>query len=299
MAWLYAVPYEQFLDPADAIYANAWTLAFVSAWRVLLISRVLSVIWSARYWKVLCLVLLFADVAVFIGTRLSPAPMVDFMGGFQHTPEEEALAELNLTALMWSVLLAPVLLIAALVAWVKFKGTWSVEGPRERVAPTVWALPAVAFLALAPALWLMQPEQRLRHRVEQSLRAGRIEDGLREMSAHERHEFPRVWDPPPRLAFEDRSPTMDDIRAALAAGGQASWVRALYLEKSLRLIMREHYGVPWVTSLAELLEYERTHTTPGQIDHLRFHLEHDERLTSDQRDALRRCIERLEQPPPK
>jgi hypothetical protein len=31
MAWLYAIPYERFMTPVDAVAANLWTLAFVSS----------------------------------------------------------------------------------------------------------------------------------------------------------------------------------------------------------------------------------------------------------------------------
>ncbi|MFI5402219.1 MAG: hypothetical protein ACHQ1G_04720, partial [Planctomycetota bacterium] len=44
MAWLYAVPYERFLSPADAMAANLLTLGLVSVWRVALMVRVLVVL---------------------------------------------------------------------------------------------------------------------------------------------------------------------------------------------------------------------------------------------------------------
>src|SRR5678815_281742 len=49
MAWLYAIPYERFLSPVQAVEANLWTLAFVSLWRVLLMSRVLAVLYRAAF----------------------------------------------------------------------------------------------------------------------------------------------------------------------------------------------------------------------------------------------------------
>jgi len=294
MAWLYAVPYEQFLPPADAIRANAWTLALVSAWRVLLVARALSVIWGARFWTVLCIVLLFADVVVFLGAAYAPAPMVDFMGGFQYTPEETALADLNFAAHFWSLFLLPAACTAALVGWAKFKGAWSVGSPDRRVHPTVWALPAAAFLALAPGVAIMQPEQRLRYRVEELLCTERVDEGLREMSRHERRMFPRVWDPPPRVAFHDSSPPMEQVRAALAEGGQSPWVRAIYLEKSLRCVVREHYYSVRSSTVAGIVGYEHADPTPELVEQLRFHFAHDERLTDDERAALGSYMERLQ-----
>jgi hypothetical protein len=61
MAWLYAIPYERFLSPVQAVEANLWTLAFVSLWRVLLMSRVLAVLYRAAFIPLLLLVLVFSD----------------------------------------------------------------------------------------------------------------------------------------------------------------------------------------------------------------------------------------------
>ena len=90
-AWLYAVPYERFLTPVEAVNANTWTLALVAVWRVALITRVLAVIWGARYMTVLFIVLFFADAALVAGTLLAPMPVVDFMGGMEQSPADTAL----------------------------------------------------------------------------------------------------------------------------------------------------------------------------------------------------------------
>jgi hypothetical protein len=42
LAWLYAVPVERFLSPADAVRANLWLLGIVALWRVVLMVRVVS-----------------------------------------------------------------------------------------------------------------------------------------------------------------------------------------------------------------------------------------------------------------
>jgi hypothetical protein len=53
LAWLYAIPYERFLDPLAATNANLATLALVSAWRVALMVRVAVVLMGMPFWSAL------------------------------------------------------------------------------------------------------------------------------------------------------------------------------------------------------------------------------------------------------
>src|SRR5688500_10981748 len=61
LAWLYAIPVERFLDAGDATRANLCLLGIVSLWRVLVITRVASVLWSVAFGAALQPVMLFAD----------------------------------------------------------------------------------------------------------------------------------------------------------------------------------------------------------------------------------------------
>src|SRR5688572_9882644 len=49
LALLYAIPVERFFDAADATRANLVLLGIVSLWRVLLITRVASVLWQSPF----------------------------------------------------------------------------------------------------------------------------------------------------------------------------------------------------------------------------------------------------------
>jgi hypothetical protein len=51
LAWLYGIPYERFVNDVDAAQANVWTLELVSLWRVLLISRVVSVLTPCSFFS--------------------------------------------------------------------------------------------------------------------------------------------------------------------------------------------------------------------------------------------------------
>ncbi|MEZ6235373.1 MAG: hypothetical protein R3B68_14395 [Phycisphaerales bacterium] len=63
MAWLYGVPYERWMSERDAVDANVLTLAFVSAWRVALSARVLSLLFGMRGWSAIVATLLFSGAA--------------------------------------------------------------------------------------------------------------------------------------------------------------------------------------------------------------------------------------------
>jgi hypothetical protein len=49
LAWLYAIPVERFLSAGDATTVNLNFLACVSLWRVILITRVLSILFTASF----------------------------------------------------------------------------------------------------------------------------------------------------------------------------------------------------------------------------------------------------------
>ncbi len=180
-------------------------------------------------------------------------------------------------------------------------------------AHAVAALPALAPITLAahtPAGWtqslheaaaavllaLFLPEQRRRFEVDRLLRTDPAA-GMAYMSRFERNDFPPIWDPPPRLAFGERSPTIAAIHEALLADAAARpWVRALLLDKSWRFL--GHTGdLPSVAiDPDELVRWiDRTTAAPEFVDAVRFHADHDERLTPQARDALHRW---LTSPPP-
>jgi hypothetical protein len=72
LAWLYGIPYEAFLSPVEAVRANLWTLALVSAWRVALMVRVVSVVFNIRVRAAVPLVMLVADIAALTALHLVP-----------------------------------------------------------------------------------------------------------------------------------------------------------------------------------------------------------------------------------
>lgn len=51
------------------------------------------------------------------------------------------------------------------------------------------------------------------------------------MSAHEPGDFPPHWDPPPRVAYRERTPDITDVQEHLDVLAVKPWVRAIYVDK--------------------------------------------------------------------
>ena len=234
LAWLYAIPYERFLSPGDATSANLWTLALVALWRVLLMVRVVSVTTNRHPVGSFFIVLAFGDAVALIAAFVMPMPVLSFMGGIRLSDSEQAIQGATLLVRFFGILAAPVLGIGALIA-LGFGISTSVTPTRNSgsapVAKPLWIL-AIASVAV----WFLffpwaQREQLNRTRATGDLQAGRIEEALDFMSAHQRSDFPPMWDPPPRLGYGENKPHVLDVMEAIVAHPPADWVRSAYVEK--------------------------------------------------------------------
>lgn len=294
MAWLYAVPYEHFLTPVEAVGANAWTLAGVSAWRVLLMTRVISVLWGASPLRTWFVVMVFADAVVLAAAALSPMPVIDVMGGLQRAPEEEAAADLNFALLFFAVLSAPVWLIGAIIAGVRLSGAWRVTPAKAGVSPAVYLALAVVFSAMGVLLARFQPHQYRRHEATQLLLT-EPGAGMAYMSRFERWDFPPVWNPPPRDDHGETKPAIHAIRAALRDGAALRpWVRELFLDKSWRFRIEGWGRLPAIGDVPSWRAGRALpeKPSPQMVEVVRFHVEHDERLSTEQREELRGWLDR-------
>ena len=78
-AWLYGLPFEHYLNPAQARTARRWTLAFVAFCRVALMTRCVSVLCGCSTEDALLIVLCFAAPTALLA--------VAFAAGFVRRPE--------------------------------------------------------------------------------------------------------------------------------------------------------------------------------------------------------------------
>jgi hypothetical protein len=237
LAWLYAIPYERFLDPRGAAQANLATLGLVAAWRVALMTRVLVVVLNYTFLEASTLVMTFAQVVVLLALYFLPFPLLQFMGGVRLSDADSVVRDAALVVLTVSLFALPVLLVCLLVAVVCGRPNWQVSAPAPaRPNRPLWL---VAFASVA--VWVLvlpftQPEQQLRWRVEQDFRAGRFGPMLAEMSAHAPEDFPPHWQPLPRY-WKDGYEKILDVCEEMVQRPPAPWVRQVYLNK-LRELMR-------------------------------------------------------------
>tara|TARA_R110000782_G_scaffold23887_1_gene62111 strand:+ start:941 stop:2260 length:1320 start_codon:yes stop_codon:yes gene_type:complete len=304
LAWLYAIPYERFLSPGDAVMANLWTLALVAAWRVLLITKVAAVLTGSRTIPMFFIVMLFSDAVAFAVFAFIPVPVMDFMGGMQHTERDALLASTAFLMQFLTVLSAPVWILGAIAA----VSSLTPAPPRFDAAPIPardWnpLLAASVLIWIAPLI-IAQPEQARRHRVDQLFASGDTPAALAELSKHPESFYPRRWELPPRLGYREETPDLDAVREVIDTQPTAEWVAAAYADKIDRQLMRRF--MPFSSSWADALdainrayppEFERragfSDLTEHDLDQLRFVANHLARLTPEDRAAMEILAARL------
>ncbi len=242
LAWLYAVPYERFCTPVQAVTLNLLTLALVSAWRVALMTRVLMVLLGYSLAAALCLVLLFADTVALTLIQFLPFPLIDVMGGLRLSPSENLVRAVAVDVVLVGSCSLPVWLIGAILLLVRSKPGWQ-AGPGSFARPRMGlaCLAVVSVLVWLPILPWTQPEQQLRRTVERRFHEGEWGEALRLMSRHPREAFPPHWNPPgTSINFYETPPgRFLDFLEELSDLSLAPWVRDAYFDLVRRVLRGE------------------------------------------------------------
>jgi hypothetical protein len=246
LAWLYAVPYERFLSPADAVRANLLTLAVVAVWRVALMVRVLIVLLGYRPLAAFFLVMAFADAAAVVASLTAPVHILAAMIGARLSEGEQIMA-----ATAWDVIALgqcsfPLWLVGAIVQRVASKPAWKAPShPSVRPTRPLWGVAAAAVAGWGLVLPWTQAEQQTRWQVERDFREGRVEEALAAMSAHAATDFPPQWEPPPAsrelLAPGDARAHLVQVYEAIADKRVAPWVRERYLRRLPQILSFWHF----------------------------------------------------------
>lgn len=234
LALLYAVPYERFLSDVGAAEANLCTLALVAVWRVLLISRVISVVFSCSHIAAMIIVLTLSVPVVVVATASPASALLSSMAGLHLTPRDSLVASATVEVFAFSLMALPFIGIAGLIVLVNAKLEWAPSFIAEDVRRTPSRSLDYFAVALLPA-WLLvlpatQREQRLRTQVEQAVNAGRMRDALSMLSSYAQSEFPPQWEPPPRRALDESNIPVLEMTEAVAEQPTPAWVRAQYID---------------------------------------------------------------------
>ncbi|HWL93826.1 MAG TPA: hypothetical protein VNT79_09850 [Phycisphaerae bacterium] len=108
-------PYERFLSEYDATLANLWTLGLVAVWRVVLMTRVVSVLAGVICMVALFPVMLFAGVSLVVATGVAPGPIVHFMGGTRVLPADALIQTVTIFTTMGCVFTFPVWFVGSII----------------------------------------------------------------------------------------------------------------------------------------------------------------------------------------
>lgn len=134
---------------------------------------------------------------------------------------------------------------------------WNISQPPVPLKPlTITAVVAITWWCA----WLpfTQPEQQVRHRVEQALRTNDFATGLTLLATHDADQFPPHWDPPPRIGYANSRPDPVEVLLFLVDHPMAEQIHRLYEQKLLnqgRFLARYHRQDPAaLRNLVTLLE---------------------------------------------
>ena len=282
LAWLYAIPVEGFLSPANSVRANLSFLGIVSLWRVLLITRAASIFFGRSFAATFFLVMLFADTVAMVVFWFTPLPIISVMGGIRLTESEHVILEVGLWVRTLGTLSWPIWLIGTIVQGYKSKTPGLSNVPAlnaGRVTVGLWSLAVLSLLLWIPILPLTQPKQIHRRHAERLLLANQIPEAIAYMSRFPGDAFPRHWDPPPRFGLGKRVPAIDLVLVESEKVETTPWVRDLFREKLKSQLNAAPYS--WHDRAIQLREMESerlaqyvaiVRTLPFRAEVARYHL---------------------------
>ncbi len=230
IAWLYAIPVERWFEPVEAARWNVRLLLVVSLWRMLLMSRVVSVIGEVHFLRALPRVLLPAAmeaIAVGLVAGLGRQVMAG-MAGLRNSPAEDVLVKAVSTAM--SVAFFMVIVGGAVELSLRRFQMRSTPWQPETGFPR-WRAPWILLLAVASLSWWIsikpQQEQFLTHQVKTLAQRKDWKGLVAFLSEHRKEDFaPSV--PLPPTAWEmwhvrDLPFVIERLRPETPV-----WVRELY-----------------------------------------------------------------------
>jgi hypothetical protein len=236
LAWLYAIPYERYLSPADAMRMNLLSLGVVSAWRVALMVRVLMVILNYSLPQAACLVFMFADGIALLLLRFLPFPLIVVMGGLRLSEAERIQHGIACLVFEFGGCSLPFWLLGCLISLAGSRPSWQVTVLNPAIGKGIGVAALGSVLIWAFILPWTQPEQSRKRLVEKAVARSHFADALEELSRHTLADYPPGWDPPPRrLDFQSRRNSLLEMLEEIVRSEPAPWVREFYFEKAANL----------------------------------------------------------------
>ena len=272
MAWLYAIPFERFMDPGWATRSNLTLLGIVSVWRVTLMIRCVTVLYGASLLSATMPVMVFCLAMGYAALWLIPSPVFLIMGGIRLTESEDLILGMKMLLMAAGILTSPIWGIGYLIACsIKSPWKWQLLSDGDRNIPVsrmAWMVGLASLVIWAPILPWTQTEQRLRWKAERMLFSGSIEELCKLTREKSERHFPPHWDPPPRLSYGEKRPALLRTSAAIISYDPADWFWQRYVDK----IERSTSGHSFHYSLQEFDDQEIIGLTKllQSTDHFQF-----------------------------
>jgi hypothetical protein len=258
LAWVYAIPFERFMDEDGALIANFSCLGLVSLWRVALMTRIIVVLTGCRWWGALGRVMLFAAavlaVAAFSFWWLHAQHVLDVMAGTRASPSEQMRADLGGGTGCWSSFLFVCLLGGNLMLKMPPASQWPwVQQQRvsaTRLVPWSLILIALGCVVIGAALLpFAQVEQQNRWQAEAFWEEEKYGEAVAYLSARQRDNFPPHWRPPPsrikpsqwRYDVDLQVRSMEEVFAT----PRADWVNEHFVQVLAELLEGLLDGAHW------------------------------------------------------
>lgn len=207
LAWLYAVPYERFMQPDHALAAGVYTLGFVALWRVLWMTSVSAQFFGRKRRDTLSVTVFYSYCIVFVILAFTELPLIAFMGGVRHTRKEEFI--LAVVTLVWLTGIPLFLTSLIHIVYQLLKKAPAPvpetlrDSPRRKASFGFRALAVSSVLAFVAALAWTQPEQALRYRFQSAYDREDYEVAADLLATHRLEDFPPGYDLPPRMGYAD------------------------------------------------------------------------------------------------
>ena len=281
LAWLYAVPIEIMADEVTSLRFNLTALSIVSIWRVLLFSRVLSIIYALPFLYALAWVLVPCMAIAFYFLVSAILPMVSIMGGIRMTQTQAILFAYQNSVLAIIFYSAVPVIIVCLYGIVRIRKTAKAANEKNQSAPqelkrTVWLVPIAALLALAGGAGFFQPRLWQAERIDGMLRQGEFAAAIEKLESSNRKDFPETWDPPPQFTrnarrVDYRAETseiqLSELIKALEQARPSTWINDLLLNQADEILFLQ-FGWEHGTENLEYLKQMLPFRDPGDLERL-------------------------------
>ena len=244
LAWLYAFPIETLASEITSLRFNLTALSAVSIWRVLLFSRVVSILYAIPFWCSLIWILVPCMAIAFYFLVSAILPMIAIMGGIRMTETQAILYSYqnSVAAIIFYAAIPVLILLLVSLSFVHSlpKQFETPPAPNTTTTRQAWAIPALAIITLIAASLWFQPRLGRAERVNRLLSNGQFTEAIAQLEKHNRDDFPQTWDPPPKFKRPvDHHPAMEQLLKCLHQNNAALWINDLLLVQADEIILMQ------------------------------------------------------------